>query len=212
MSPDYNKSGDDPEPVPYADLENPQSLNLYEYAGNNPLIHIDADGHCWPEFLCNFFTEVKNKVLHGEFTTDTAGAKIHQLVREDAQNRARSQYMEQLKSHPPEIRYGVVFTPFTSQFLGQLGERTTYLYEKVGPNGEHLKYGITSNDPSKRYSASELKGGRLKTLAKGSRSDMLKMERDLHETMPIGPEEGQSFYEGIQEGKGLSTPPYDPLP
>jgi RHS repeat-associated protein len=32
-------------PVPYAKLDNPQSLNLYAYVGNNPLIHIDADGH-----------------------------------------------------------------------------------------------------------------------------------------------------------------------
>jgi hypothetical protein len=38
------------------------------------------------------------------------------------------------------------------------------------------------------------------------------LERNLHETMSIGPEEGQSFYEGIQAGKGLSTPPYEPLP
>jgi RHS repeat-associated protein len=34
-----------PEPVPYADLSNPQSLNLYSYVGNNPLARFDADGH-----------------------------------------------------------------------------------------------------------------------------------------------------------------------
>ena len=33
------------EPVPYAKLSDPQSLNLYAYVGNNPLIHVDADGH-----------------------------------------------------------------------------------------------------------------------------------------------------------------------
>jgi len=37
---------DKPEAVPYADLENPQSLNLYSYAGNNPLRQTDPDGHC----------------------------------------------------------------------------------------------------------------------------------------------------------------------
>lgn len=31
-------------PVPFAELENPQSLNLYAYAGNNPLKHTDPDG------------------------------------------------------------------------------------------------------------------------------------------------------------------------
>jgi RHS repeat-associated protein len=33
------------EPVPYAKLENPQSLNLYTYVHNNPLSAFDPDGH-----------------------------------------------------------------------------------------------------------------------------------------------------------------------
>ncbi len=37
------------EPVPYAKLDNPQSLNLYAYVGNNPLTGVDSDGH----FGCN---------------------------------------------------------------------------------------------------------------------------------------------------------------
>jgi hypothetical protein len=48
MSPDWSVTA---EPVPYAKLENPQSLNLYQYVGNNPLIAIDADGH---DNSCNF--------------------------------------------------------------------------------------------------------------------------------------------------------------
>jgi RHS repeat-associated protein len=42
MSPDW---ADKPEAVPYSDLANPQSLNLYGYVNNNPLSHADADGH-----------------------------------------------------------------------------------------------------------------------------------------------------------------------
>jgi hypothetical protein len=42
MSPDWSAKI---VPVPYAKLDNPQSLNLYAYVGNNPLIHVDADGH-----------------------------------------------------------------------------------------------------------------------------------------------------------------------
>ena len=42
MSPDW--SGQE-EPVPYAKLGDPQSLNLYSYVNNNPLVHIDLDGH-----------------------------------------------------------------------------------------------------------------------------------------------------------------------
>ena len=42
MSPDWSAKE---EPVPYAKLENPQSLNLYSYVGNNPLGNVDPDGH-----------------------------------------------------------------------------------------------------------------------------------------------------------------------
>ena len=54
LSPDWSE---DPDSVPYANLENPQSLNLYGYVNNNPLSKTDADGHfmlvgteqCWCE-------------------------------------------------------------------------------------------------------------------------------------------------------------------
>jgi hypothetical protein len=46
MSPDWSAKV---EPVPYAKLGNPQSLNLYAYVMNNPMTRFDADGH----FGCN---------------------------------------------------------------------------------------------------------------------------------------------------------------
>lgn len=42
MSPDWSAKI---VPVPYAKLDNPQSLNLYAYVGNNPVSRIDRDGH-----------------------------------------------------------------------------------------------------------------------------------------------------------------------
>lgn len=42
MSPDWSAKA---EPVPYAKLDNPQSVNLYAYVGNNPLSRFDPDGH-----------------------------------------------------------------------------------------------------------------------------------------------------------------------
>jgi hypothetical protein len=43
MSPDWSAKV---APVPYAKLDNPQSLNLYSYVWNNPLSRNDPDGHC----------------------------------------------------------------------------------------------------------------------------------------------------------------------
>lgn len=43
MSPDWSAKE---EPVPYADLHDPQSLNLYSYVRKNPLSKSDRDGHC----------------------------------------------------------------------------------------------------------------------------------------------------------------------
>lgn len=42
LSPDWSAKED---PVPYAKLDDPQSLNLYSYVRNNPLNRFDPDGH-----------------------------------------------------------------------------------------------------------------------------------------------------------------------
>ncbi len=86
----------------------------------------------------------------------------------------------------------------------------TYLYQKVGPAGEHRKFGIWTPKGSyaARYTKEELAGGRLKILAEGTKEDMLRLERYLHEMLPIGSEEGQKFYIQKQIEKGLKPPPY----
>jgi len=47
LSPDWSAKE---EPVPYAKLDSPQTLNLYQYMRNNPLGGVDPDGHCCWEF------------------------------------------------------------------------------------------------------------------------------------------------------------------
>jgi len=42
LSPDWSAKE---EPVPYAKLDDPQTLNLYDYVRNNPVTRVDADGH-----------------------------------------------------------------------------------------------------------------------------------------------------------------------
>jgi RHS repeat-associated protein len=44
VTPDWSAR---PTPVPFADLANPQSLNLYSYVANNPLNRTDPLGHNW---------------------------------------------------------------------------------------------------------------------------------------------------------------------
>jgi hypothetical protein len=52
MSPDWAAQE---EPVPYAILDDPQSLNLYGYMRNNPLGGSDPDGHCdWCQKVSNW--------------------------------------------------------------------------------------------------------------------------------------------------------------
>ena len=45
MSPDWAAK---PTSVPYASFGDPQTLNLYAYVANRPIIHMDADGHVGP--------------------------------------------------------------------------------------------------------------------------------------------------------------------
>jgi len=46
LSPDW---GEKPMAIPYAQYDDPQSLNLYGYVRNNPITGIDADGHEIPD-------------------------------------------------------------------------------------------------------------------------------------------------------------------
>lgn len=48
-----------PEAVPYSKLDDPQSLNLYEYVGNNPLSKADADGHQAEQCTCQQFPNLE---------------------------------------------------------------------------------------------------------------------------------------------------------
>ena len=89
MSPDWSAKY---EPVPYAKLGDPQTLNLYSYVLNNPLTHFDPDGHaCDSLWHCaqGFLNAVEVKasaslgfqasgqwgVAHGEVHATIAGAE-----------------------------------------------------------------------------------------------------------------------------------------
>jgi RHS repeat-associated protein len=60
MSPDWSAKVS---PVPYAILDDPQTLNLYTYMRNNALRGVDPDGHCdWCNKIWNAAKAVKDSI------------------------------------------------------------------------------------------------------------------------------------------------------
>ncbi|MGO9735796.1 RHS repeat-associated core domain-containing protein [Mycobacterium sp.] len=74
-SPDWSAV---PEPIPYGDLSDPQTLNLYSYVRNNPLSRADLDGHADPlQVLKHAFEVVSTTVSEG---AAEASSKINLLA------------------------------------------------------------------------------------------------------------------------------------
>jgi len=91
MSPDWAAQA---QPVPYATMGNPQTLNLYSYMHNNPLSGTDPDGHCdGGSWWCDAWHSVKNGFQYGHFTSDTAKAKS--LYDNDPEVKAANQWWAQ---------------------------------------------------------------------------------------------------------------------
>jgi RHS repeat-associated protein len=64
-------------PVPYAQMGDPQSLNLYAYVRNNPVTGVDPDGHCWGGGWCD---------IHGNpYQTDSEKAAAMNAAKNRAQ-------------------------------------------------------------------------------------------------------------------------------
>lgn len=61
--------------------------------------------------------------------------------------------------------------------------RTAYLYRLEDASGNLLKWGVTQ-DMAKRYSRNFMLGKRIEEVARGSRVDMICIERGLIETQP----------------------------
>lgn len=83
LSPDWSAQE---EPVPYAKLDDPQSLNLYAYVRNNPLTRVDADGHCDdPGDFCSFMA-ILGLGAKAMFTFDRNAAQQNDQMRAQFDN------------------------------------------------------------------------------------------------------------------------------
>jgi RHS repeat-associated protein len=69
-SPDWSAR---PEPVPYAKLDDPQTLNLYGYLSNNPVATTDPDGHGFWGDLRDNAADFVNGVARGAAASATVG-------------------------------------------------------------------------------------------------------------------------------------------
>jgi RHS repeat-associated protein len=81
ITPDWSAT---PNPVPYADLTDPQSLNQYSYVRNLPTTRVDADGHdgcCSLSAVWDFFRGAANAYasdnLAGVGRNDQGGTGYH---------------------------------------------------------------------------------------------------------------------------------------
>ena len=72
LSPDWSAT---PTAVPYADLTDPQTLNLYGYLRGNPLLHEDADGHCCKYSVSSVADWVTEKLQTGAALVGDAAVK-----------------------------------------------------------------------------------------------------------------------------------------
>jgi RHS repeat-associated protein len=83
MSPDWSNTA---EAVPYASLNNPQSLNLYGYVNNNPLSRVDPDGH-WPGVF---------SIIGWSSIVDGAVAEYQQQLQNDQSSSQAQQNQQQV--------------------------------------------------------------------------------------------------------------------
>lgn len=121
MSPDWAAKV---EPVPYAKLDDPQSLNLYAYVGNNPLSRTDADGHTqrdawnWHDDLTAFY--------HRDLSLNSSGASAYEVA-------AEGKYLAQ-------VAEGSGAQQQTNPTAAVNGKTVTYTYpdgSKVALSGTH---------------------------------------------------------------------------
>lgn len=108
------------EPVPYAKLDNPQSLNLYTYVLNNPLSNIDADGHACSGALGNTGSGFCTRATeYGKFDSNP---RIQSQTRFFAAANAVSQGLANVAAWSPVVRMNGVSAQ-TASFLEGVGQK-----------------------------------------------------------------------------------------
>ena len=106
-SPDWSPT---PQPVPYANLSDPQTLNLYTYGRNNPLSGTDPDGHCTVDGENHGFWWCVGHAIGAEQTQKEQAAVVEQqrtwLIQNTATNDQQRSYLQQADASGVKQLYG----------------------------------------------------------------------------------------------------------
>jgi hypothetical protein len=114
--------------VPFADLNNPQTLNLYAYVGNNPLSRADLDGHGWWEKLKNFFGDAgcwcEGQAAESAALRNLYAAQRRQQAEQRQAEEAQQAFRQAVKQH--KVMIGVLAP------IGPLGALGTEASSEAG--------------------------------------------------------------------------------
>jgi RHS repeat-associated protein len=109
-----------PVPVPYADLHDPQTLNLYAYVRNNTLSNVDTDGHACSGVMGNTGSGFCTRATeYGKFD---ANSRIQSQTRFFGAANAVSQALADVAAWSPAVRMNGVSAQ-TASFLEGVGEK-----------------------------------------------------------------------------------------
>ncbi|HEY8056527.1 MAG TPA: RHS repeat-associated core domain-containing protein [Terriglobales bacterium] len=136
LSPDWSS---DPEPVPYAEPGDPQSLNLYTYARNNPWGGPDPDGHFVDGPNCGYPCEVTGQpfLIPGLRTLSTADAGARSLLNLfDFVKTQRAKLGGFIQDHPAAATIAAIGLAFLTHDDEEPGAA------RIGPAGEGEAFGV----------------------------------------------------------------------
>jgi RHS repeat-associated protein len=134
----------DPSGLTHANLGNPQSLNLYNYVGNNPLTRTDLDGLCWKGFswACSAGQVISNGLTgYGWHTDATVERNVHNAFQYLHQHGFKTEGMSgavALLSYQTYKKLGLEGTVYSGRTSGtgtpeenvQLRDRNHHMSEK----------------------------------------------------------------------------------